>query len=524
MAGIRLSQNLRDILDDRTHFSLGVELVSTRGGMSGRQAAKARRFANDLTHHQAVDWVSITDNAGGNPRMSPIALGTTILYAGKEVLIHLTCKDLNRHGLESQLWLLSSQGFHNILALTGDYPVQGHGGMARPVFDIDSVALLSMISRMNEGLEDGVGPNGSRKLDATEFLSGAVVNNFKSQENHLMPQYLKLEKKIECGAGFIINQVGYNARKSHELILWMRERGLDHTPVIGNVYVLNPTVARLYHESVIPGVSLSDELLETCLRHGSSPDRGRRFFRELAARQIALHRAMGYRGVYLGGVHDGEAVSEILKIEASFGPDDWKSFSRDLCFERPGEWYLYEHDPDTGLARAGTSSPPSSKPARRPLDLHHRTSRFFHDLMFEEDTTLARLGNRICGASKHPEGAPAWMRWIEKASKRALYDCRDCGDCALAQTGFLCPESQCAKNMRNGPCGGSRGNRCEVLDVDCIWAIAYNRAKARGTAGQLLDHAPVFQDNSLRGTSSWAHHWKQLSSSTKPTQNPENQP
>ena len=48
------------------------------------------------------------------------ALGKPILYAGKEVLIHLSCKDFNRNGLESAAWELASEGFHNILALSGD--------------------------------------------------------------------------------------------------------------------------------------------------------------------------------------------------------------------------------------------------------------------------------------------------------------------------------------------------------------------------------------------------------------------
>jgi methylenetetrahydrofolate reductase (NADPH) len=74
--------------------------------------------------------------------MAPQALAKPILYAGKEVVIHLTCKDLNRNGLESEAWQLSSDGFHNVLAMTGDYPVGGDGGTAKPVFDLDSIGLI----------------------------------------------------------------------------------------------------------------------------------------------------------------------------------------------------------------------------------------------------------------------------------------------------------------------------------------------------------------------------------------------
>jgi methylenetetrahydrofolate reductase (NADPH) len=99
------------------------------------------------------------------------------------------------------------------------------------------------------------------------------------------------------------------------------------------------------------------------------------------------------------------------------------------------------------------------------------------------------------------------MRWFERASKSILYTCRDCGDCSLAESAFLCPESQCAKNQRNGPCGGTRDGRCEVHDYECIWARAYDRLKFEGKSGQLLGHTPVIQNQGLRDTSAWANFW-----------------
>jgi methylenetetrahydrofolate reductase (NADPH) len=105
---------LRQRLAHRDRFLIGCELVSVRGSMAERNALKTRGFANDLAATDRIDWVSITDNAGGNPQLAPTALGKPILYAGKEVVIHLTCKDLNRNGLESEAWLLNSEGFHNI--------------------------------------------------------------------------------------------------------------------------------------------------------------------------------------------------------------------------------------------------------------------------------------------------------------------------------------------------------------------------------------------------------------------------
>src|SRR5579862_4287614 len=159
-------ETLRQTLRESRRFLVAAELVSIRGTMAEKSAIKARGYANELVANPDIDWISITDNAGGNPQLAPTALGKPILYAGKEVVIHLTCKDLNRNGLESEAWLLNSEGFNNILAMTGDYPVAGHEGLAKPVFDIDSVGLISMLDRMNRGFD--------RQLQNTRFCIGAV--------------------------------------------------------------------------------------------------------------------------------------------------------------------------------------------------------------------------------------------------------------------------------------------------------------------------------------------------------------
>lgn len=510
---IRLPEHLHlnSLLRRKSEFSVGVELVSTRGTMSQKQGLRARRLGEQLTHSERVDWVSITDNAGGNPQMAPVALGTPILYGGKEVVIHLTCKDLNRHALESQLWLLASQGFHNVLCMTGDYPMETFGGRARPVFDIDSVGLLEMLKRMNAGLEVRGKSDKSIRLGQTIFHAGAVVNNFKDSENTLVPQYLKLEKKIASGADFIINQIGFDSRRAHELIEYMRWRQLDHVPLVGNVYLLTGGAARLFNQNKIPGVALNDALHEICVRHAASPDKGKAFFRELAARQVAIYRGLGYAGAYLGGIHDFEDLEKILELEATFSPDDWKCFAKKIAFCEPNPFHLFAPDPESGLCHPGTPDPTwqnsLKNPTRARASSLYQISKAFHTLLFEQERWPARAAAKICGSAKDPRQGPAWMRAIERVSKSVLYNCRDCGDCSLAETAFLCPESQCAKNQRNGPCGGTRNGKCEVYDYDCIWARAYDRMKSDGKSAALLDHAPVVQDQGLRNTSAWANFW-----------------
>jgi methylenetetrahydrofolate reductase (NADPH) len=504
--------SLAEKLTTLNAFLLGVELVSTRGTMEDHHAIQTRTFASELVNHPKIDWVSITDNAGGNPQLSPMALGKPILYAGKEVLIHLSCKDFNRNGLESAAWELASEGFHNILALSGDYPAAGYHGRGKPVFDIDSVGLLTMLDEMNRGLSrPKVRPNSqSQTLAATSFFPGAVATNFKKYENEVVPQLLKLEKKVQCGAKFVIAQIGFDSRKSHELLCYMQQRNMGHIPLIGNVYLLTAAVARFFRTKTIPGVVVSDSLFAECERHASDTDKGKRWFQELAAKQLAIFRGLGFAGGYLGGVHRMEDVQAILEIESSFAKDDWKQFAREIIYSQQGEFYYYAKNESTGLADASRLEPSyeASLKHRKPthnVTLSYKFSKWVHDAVFTPGTAIYKLGRKIYSNSKDPMQGPRSLRVLEHASKAAMFSCKDCGDCSLPDIAFLCPESQCAKNQRNGPCGGTRDGKCEVHDFECIWARAYDRLKYEGREQEMLVHSPVIQDEQLRGTSSWGN-------------------
>lgn len=498
----------REKLERTEDFLLGAELVSTRGTITEVRAARTVAFARDLAASPRVDWVSITDNAGGNPMLAPAALGAPIHDAGRDVAIHLSCKDYNRNGLESVAWHLASEGFHNLLALSGDSSGTGIAGGAKPVFDIDSVGLLELIGQMNAGLDvTRAGSRRAMRLAPTRFFPGCVVTNFKRHENEVVPQLLKLEKKLASGARWIVNQIGYDARKMSELIVWLRTRGHGSVPLIGNVYVLNPGVARLFLAQQIPGVVVTERLAAVCERHESSPDKGRAFFHELAAKQIAIYRGLGYRGAYLGGVHTAEEYHRVLELADGFASNDWKQFLPDLDFSQPGEYYCFAATEDrlADPARPTPRSPASLGAARR---FTYQFSKFAHHVMFTPGKGLWKVGARWTSEAADPHQGPGWMRAIEHHSKTALFGCKDCGDCSLPEIAFLCPESSCAKNQRNGPCGGTREGLCEVGDFPCIWARAYDRLKSEGREQDLLAHAPVIQDQSLRGTSSWANTWQ----------------
>ena len=330
--------SFRHLLEQTARFVTAVELVTSRGLLSDQEGQRVLARARDLAESPRIDVLSITDNPAGNAMLAADTLGTDLMSHGQEVIIHLACKDCNRNSLQSRGWNLASEGFDNILALSGDYPSLGYAGMARPSFDIDSVGLLSMYSEMNRGLFD---ERTKRRMQPTNFFLGAVVTNHKRYERELVPQYLKLRKKIDTGARFIINQVGYNARKDDELLRWLASRRLT-CPSSPTCTSFLAGAARAFNAGRIPGVVVTDELVALSDRYASSPDKGRSFFLELAAKQVAIARGLGFRGAYLGGKLESPDCEAILARADSFGPEDWKGFARDIQFGYPDEFYYFE--------------------------------------------------------------------------------------------------------------------------------------------------------------------------------------
>ena len=135
-----------------------------------------------------------------------------------------------------------------MLVLTGDKPIS-----ATSVFDVDSIGLLQVIRDMNN---EGYIKAKPQDLDKVQqFFPGAAVSPFKYTEQSQMQQYYKMEKKIACGAKFLITQVGWDWKKSQELFKYIEKNKLN-IPVLGNVYLLSTTTAapRLMHDAKLTGM------------------------------------------------------------------------------------------------------------------------------------------------------------------------------------------------------------------------------------------------------------------------------
>lgn len=93
------------------------------------------------------------------------------------------------------------------------------------------------------------------------------------------------------------------------------------------------------------------------------------------------------------------------------------------------------------------------------------------ELILEEEFEITKPIYPATNPIGHMGGGPALFR--EK--------CQQCGECELGRFAGICPLTQCAKGLLNGPCGGSKNGKCEVEpERDCAWIKIYERLKALG--------------------------------------------
>jgi len=487
----------RSLLDPGK-FTLTMELVPSRGGRSAAHS-RALDFARAAASDGRLSAVSITENAGGHPALAPEVLGQEILRLGLDVIIHLSCKDKNRNQIESSLFAWDRAGLRNLLVLAGDYPQSGYRGYPKPVFDLDTVHVLDLIGRLNREQ-----PGGDRRHPAakgqepTSFCKGVVVSPFKYLESELMMQYFKLQRKVAAGAEYIITQVGYDARKFQELLLFMRRHGL-HLPVLGNVFVPTPNVARLMNQGKIPGVELPDSYYQDLQKDFQAGPEGRKKILARAARLLCVLKGLGYAGAHLGGPGLTFAEFDYILGEQEARQDDWPEFAAEFS-SWPREAFFYFHeDPVSGL---NLVEPSPLAPAGH--SMHYDFSRWFHDLAFVEGGRMCRQFALLCQRLEQG-GYGGWLDRFEHIVKFLLYRCQNCGDCTLAELAFVCPQSGCAKNILNGACGGSRKGWCEVYPGrrQCLYVLIYERLKGGGLLETMQEGFVPPRDWSLNETSSW---------------------
>lgn len=221
-----------------------VELDPPRGFDCGKvlEGSRALRDAG-------ADAINLAENPLARVRMGNIALANLIQReVGIEVIVHVTCRDRNLLGLQSELMGASLLGIRNILAVTGDPASIGEHAESTSVFDLNSIGLIKLLADLNRGINAAGNPVGA----GANFAIGAAFNpNVQQMEG----QVRRLERKIANGARFVQTQPLYDLQRLDEMLA--RTARLDVPILPGILPLVSERNAEFLHNEV-PGIVIPD--------------------------------------------------------------------------------------------------------------------------------------------------------------------------------------------------------------------------------------------------------------------------
>jgi 5,10-methylenetetrahydrofolate reductase len=272
-------------------------------GDSPDPAALLRRAGMVRDH---VDAVNIPDNTSGVAHLSGLAAAAILARAGIEPILHVTCRDMNRIGLQSHLVGAAALGVRNLLCLTGDHPIHGDQPMAKPVFDIDSLHLI----RLAGSVQSGRYLSGRPITPAPDLFPGSSENPFAPPHDF---RPLRLKKKIEAGARFIQTQIIFNVDRFRRFMAAVRDLGLDaEAPILAGVAPIRSAKAARYMRDRIAGMEVPDVLVRRMEGAGTARSRAEEEGIRICVEIIVEVRAIpGVAGLHLMPIHWEEAVGEI---------------------------------------------------------------------------------------------------------------------------------------------------------------------------------------------------------------------
>ena len=231
-------------------FVTSVEIVPPRGV----DASKMIHDVGDL-HRAGVDAVNVPDGPRAQSRMSAVLVSILIQQrVGIETVTHYCCRDRNFLGMLSDLLGASAMGLRNLLLITGDPPKMGPYPDATAVFDIDSIGLTNLVSRLNHGLD----PGGNAIGAPTRFAIGVGLNPAAIDPAEELRRF---QWKVDAGAEYAITQPVYDVAQLERFLDTVRKSGIAPVPIIAGIWPLVSARNAEFLANEVPGVTVPEPVL-----------------------------------------------------------------------------------------------------------------------------------------------------------------------------------------------------------------------------------------------------------------------
>lgn len=211
-----------------------------------------------------VDAVVIPDMDNGVMRMSALAGGALISREGIESMVHVYTRDRNRLALQGDILAAHVLGIQNLLVVQGEEMSLGDHRDARPVDDMDEIALIRAI----QGLQEGKDHAGFDLTGKPSFGLGCTLVMW-TNEKELDGEIERAAAKIEAGAQFVILPPIFAADQLASVVAKVRQLGV---PIIATVFLLKSVAVARYMALKIRGVDMPESIIRRIRKAGDRED------------------------------------------------------------------------------------------------------------------------------------------------------------------------------------------------------------------------------------------------------------
>jgi methylenetetrahydrofolate reductase (NADPH) len=276
-------------------FLVTAEVMPPKGGDPSHMVEMANLLQG------RVHAINITDGSRAVLRMSSLAASLILRQQGIEPICQLTCRDRNRIALQADLMGAQALGIHNILALTGDPVKAGDHPEAKSVCDLESVRLLQLIDKLNQGIDF----NGNPLPDgALNLFAGAAID---PQCNSWSGLQRRFERKVEAGAQFFQSQLISDFDRLEKFMTQIASG--SQKPILAGIFLLKSAKNALFINRNVPGVQIPQSIIDRLEKAKDPLQEGV----TIAAEQVRMARQI-CQGVHMMAVKREDLIPQILDL------------------------------------------------------------------------------------------------------------------------------------------------------------------------------------------------------------------
>ena len=235
---------------EQNRFAITAEMAPPKGYDFSEQLETAA-LLKDCVH-----GVNVTDMQSACLKASSLGLCIQLKQAGLEPILQITGRDRNRMAIMADILSAASFGLDTMLALTGDHPVVGDCKQSKPVYDLDSVGILNMLSKMEQTNTDCGG--NALTGGAPKFFKGAAVTPLYEP---MALQINKLRQKVEAGAGYIQTQGVFELDTLKRFLEAVDKAGIN-VPIMAGIIPLKAAGMAKFMNANVPGICVPQDQID----------------------------------------------------------------------------------------------------------------------------------------------------------------------------------------------------------------------------------------------------------------------